>query len=109
MQRPVHHVLQHAPGLGWRTRGAVARGLVPRAVQDLFAAVHASSEKHLIRVSYLEIYNEEVRDLLARGPAREQLRIHEDADGFAYVKGLTWRTTASEGDVLQALAVRLAA
>ena len=77
-------------------------GLVPRAVQDIFKAVADSSQQHLVRISYLEVYNEEVRDLLSRSNGT-QLRIHEDAEGFAYVKGLTWKTAGCEPDVFSAL------
>ena len=40
-----------------------------------------------VRVSFLEIYNEDVRDLLSSNP-RSALEIREDADGSVYVKGL---------------------
>lgn len=40
-----------------------------------------------VRVSFLEIYNEDVRDLLSSNP-RNALEIREDADGSVYVKGL---------------------
>ena len=83
-------------------------GLVPRAVQDIFKAVADSTQQHLVRISYLEVYNEEVRDLLTRSSSNSssQLRIHEDAEGFAYVKGLTWQTAGSEADVFSALQVK---
>ena len=81
-------------------------GLVPRAVQDIFQAVADSSQQHLVRISYLEVYNEEVRDLLSRSSGT-QLRIHEDAEGFAYVKGLTWKTAGCEADVFSALQASL--
>jgi hypothetical protein len=45
-------------------------GIVPRAVFDVFAAVEAASSagsgaRFALRVSYLEVYNEEINDLLA--------------------------------------------
>ena len=42
-------------------------GVMTRAVEDIFAAVAAAGEKRVfdIKASYMEIYNEEIRDLLA--------------------------------------------
>ena len=37
--------------------------------------------------SYLEIYNEEIRDLLSENP-KLKLQLHENKDTGAYVKGL---------------------
>jgi kinesin family protein 3/17 len=41
----------------------------------------------MIRVSMLEIYNEEVVDLL-EGSRKKKLQIHEEKENGAYVKGL---------------------
>lgn len=43
--------------------------------------------RFLVRVSYLELYNEEVRDLLSKDP-RKRLDIRERADVGVYVKDL---------------------
>ncbi|KAG0239555.1 NADH-ubiquinone oxidoreductase chain 1 [Mortierella sp. GBA43] len=52
-------------------------GITPRAVEDVFKYIHENSEREfLLRVSYLEIYNESIRDLLS--PEAIDLRIHED-------------------------------
>ncbi len=41
-------------------------GLIERSIWDLFDLLDASEEKaFLLRVSYMEIYNEHVSDLLA--------------------------------------------
>ena len=42
------------------------RGIIPRAVKDIFAycADHADSRSFLLRVSYMEIYNETITDLI---------------------------------------------
>lgn len=45
-------------------------GLIGRAVADVFAYIRAHPNKEfLLRASYLEIYNEQLRDLLADPPA----------------------------------------
>ncbi|KAG0309260.1 hypothetical protein BGZ98_004109 [Dissophora globulifera] len=52
-------------------------GITPRAVEDVFKYIRENSEREfLLRVSYLEIYNESIRDLLS--PEAIDLRIHED-------------------------------
>jgi len=41
------------------------RGIIPRAFQHIFESIQvAENTKFLVHASYLEIYNEEIRDLL---------------------------------------------
>ena len=52
------------------------RGIMPRAVSDLFKILQKKKNKEFrIQVSYIEIYNEEIRDLLG---SREEIKLHED-------------------------------
>lgn len=52
------------------------RGIMPRSVSDLFKLLQKQKNKEFrIQVSYVEIYNEEIRDLLGN---REELKLHED-------------------------------
>ena len=57
-----------------------------------------------MRASYLEIYNEEVRDLLAANP-RAALELREDADGGVYAKGLHAFLVQSPADLASVLQV----
>ena len=41
----------------------------------------------LVRASYLEIYNEDIRDLLSKN-SQQKLELKETADKGVYVKGL---------------------
>jgi hypothetical protein len=43
------------------------RGIIPKSVRHIFGCIDASSgeKKFLVRCSYLEIYNEQVLDLLS--------------------------------------------
>ena len=43
----------------------------------------------MIRASYLEIYNEEVRDLLSKNP-KNKLELKEKPDSGVYVKDLSF-------------------
>ncbi|KAK9819166.1 hypothetical protein WJX81_001387 [Elliptochloris bilobata] len=66
------------------------RGVIPRAFDQIFAFIQGGdcgASHFLVRASYLEIYNEDVRDLLASNP-RNALDVREDAEGSVYAKGL---------------------
>ena len=65
------------------------RGIIPNSFQHIFDFVaDASSQQFLVRASYLEIYNEEIRDLLSKNP-KNSLQLKEDIDSGTYVKDLT--------------------
>ena len=45
------------------------RGMVPRALRHLFQEIHSDMDRsYQVHVSFLEIYNEELYDLLAENP-----------------------------------------
>ena len=52
----------------------------------------------MVRVSYLEIYNEEVRDLLSKNP-KNRLELHEKVDSGVYVKDLSYFAAKSSDEV----------
>jgi hypothetical protein len=57
------------------------QGIIPRAVESIFAKIE-SQNKPIITVSYLELYNEDLVDLLvARSSASEGPVIREDGTG----------------------------
>lgn len=65
------------------------RGVIPTSFEQIFEAVKLSTEmEFLIRCSYLEIYNEEIRDLLGEDP-KLKCELKEDPTKGVYVKGLT--------------------
>ncbi|KAI9867605.1 MAG: Kinesin heavy chain [Trichoglossum hirsutum] len=65
-----------------------SRGIIPRIVEQIFASILASPEniEYTVRVSYMEIYMERIRDLLA--PQNDNLPVHEEKNRGVYVKGL---------------------
>ena len=69
----------------------VLKGIMPRSFEDVFQRIEEDSEKtqFLIRASYLEIYNEEVRDLLSKNP-KNKLDLHEKTDSGVYVRDLSF-------------------
>jgi hypothetical protein len=51
--------------MGWvRQGGRDQAGVIPRALFDLFAQVGAAERPPTVRMSYLELYNEDLYDLL---------------------------------------------
>ncbi|CAO3680266.1 unnamed protein product [Umbelopsis ramanniana] len=77
-------------------------GVVPRAVNDVFAIISETTEKEfLLRVSYLEIYNETLKDLLA--PDSDDLRIHEDKKRGVYVSSLKEEIVTSPRHVMKVI------
>eukprot|EP00978_Attheya_sp_CCMP212_P000924 scaffold1975_cov54-Attheya_sp.AAC.1 len=75
------------------------RGIIPNAFRHIFDHVAlGSKEKYLIRASYFEIYNEQIRDLLSKTPGRS-LDLKESTDIGVYVKDLTSRTVTSVSEI----------
>ena len=67
------------------------KGIIPRAFAQIFQAIEvkgSSSVEFLVRASYLEIYNEEIRDLLSKNAANK-LELKESPDTGVYVRDLT--------------------
>ncbi|KAI3384564.1 hypothetical protein SNEBB_003630 [Seison nebaliae] len=68
------------------------RGIIPNSFVHLFKEIEAANEteKFLVRVSYFEIYNEEIRDLFTKNT--KALEIKESPDKGVYVKDLMEKT-----------------
>ncbi|KAM3067734.1 Kinesin heavy chain [Clarireedia jacksonii] len=64
------------------------RGVIPRIVEQIFASILSSpgTIEYTVRVSYMEIYMERIRDLLQ--PQNDNLPVHEEKNRGVYVKGL---------------------
>ncbi|KAG8506658.1 Kinesin-like protein KIF17, partial [Galemys pyrenaicus] len=71
------------------------KGIIPRAFEHVFESVQcAENTKFLVRASYLEIYNEDVRDLLG-ADTKQKLELKEHPEKGVYVKGLSMHTVHS--------------
>ncbi|CAN6304588.1 unnamed protein product [Urochloa humidicola] len=77
-------------------------GIIPLAIKDVFSMIQDSpGREFLLRVSYLEIYNEVINDLL--DPTGQNLRVREDAQG-TYVEGIKEEVVLSPGHALSFIA-----
>ncbi|XP_044954338.1 kinesin-like protein KIN-7D, chloroplastic isoform X3 [Hordeum vulgare subsp. vulgare] len=77
-------------------------GIIPLAVKDAFSIIQETPNREfLLRVSYLEIYNEVVNDLL--NPAGQSLRIREDPQG-TFVEGIKEEVVLSPAHALSLIA-----
>ena len=79
------------------------KGIIPRIVEQIFTSIMQSdgSIEFTVKVSYMEIYMEKIRDLLV--PQNDNLPIHEDKARGVYVKGLGEFYVGSVGEVYQVL------
>ena len=86
--------------------GTEQAGIIPRLVESLFGGIE-DSDAHLeftVKLSYIEIYNERVRDLLTtRSSGADNLKIREGARGV-YIEGVTEVYVSSHEQVLEILA-----
>ncbi|KAL5184931.1 Kinesin-like protein KIN-7O [Glycine soja] len=87
-------------GKTYTMRGTKAEpGVIPLAVHDLFQIIQQDVDREfLLRMSYMEIYNEEINDLLA--PEHRKLQIHENLERGIYVAGLREEIVASPEQIL---------
>nr|CAB3259107.1 chromosome-associated kinesin KIF4A [Phallusia mammillata] len=78
-------------------------GVIPRVINDLFNGIESRSKfKFCIKVSYVEIYKEELKDLLAPEQNRQSnLAIRENPDGSIRIAGLTEVTVSSPCETLE--------
>lgn len=71
-------------------------GVIPRAVRQIFDTLEAQNADYTMKVTFLELYNEEVTDLLAsedyarftEDRQRKPISLMEDGKGCVFVRGL---------------------
>ncbi|KAI6175419.1 Kinesin domain containing protein [Aphelenchoides bicaudatus] len=80
----------------------VHRGVIPRTFEQIFESIATIEQtKFLVHVSYLEIYNEEIRDLLGEAKQQTKLDIKENGDRGIYVAGLSMHVCHDVKDCLR--------
>ncbi|XP_077393947.1 kinesin family member 3Cb [Festucalex cinctus] len=93
---------QTGTGKTWTMRGVPAdpekRGVIPNAFHHIFAHISRTrGHKYLVRSSYLEIYQEEIRDLLLE--SGRKLELKESPEEGVYVKDLSWVVTKDPAEM----------
>ncbi|XP_067227863.1 kinesin-like protein KIF3B [Chanodichthys erythropterus] len=75
------------------------RGVIPNSFEHIFTHISRSqNQQYLVRASYLEIYQEEIRDLLSKDQMR-RLELKERPDTGVYVKDLSSFVTKSVREI----------
>ncbi|CAG8537430.1 10988_t:CDS:2 [Rhizophagus irregularis] len=86
------------------------KGIIPRAVSTLFSSMESAqykTRKFSIKVSFIEIYNEDLIDLLGEGDgeSRPQVLIREDSKGNILWSGLQEIKVNSVEEVISSHAI----
>ncbi|KPU76317.1 uncharacterized protein Dana_GF11865, isoform D [Drosophila ananassae] len=79
-----------------------SKGIIPRLCDKLFSAIANKSTPELmykVEVSYMEIYNEKVHDLLDPKPNKQSLKVREHNVLGPYVDGLSQLAVTSYQDI----------
>ena len=84
------------------------RGIIPRAINQIYQEVGRGLDHDFnIMVSFLEIYNEQIFDLLSDEPrdayGASQISIQDDAKGEVHVRGLSLVHAKNEEEALNLL------
>ncbi|BFZ03932.1 hypothetical protein BsWGS_06970 [Bradybaena similaris] len=74
-------------------------GVIPNSFEQIFQHISQSeNQQYLVRASYLEIYQEEIRDLLSKDQSK-RLELKERTDTGVYVKDLSSFVTKSVKEI----------
>ncbi|XP_031214445.1 kinesin-like protein KIF27 isoform X2 [Mastomys coucha] len=82
------------------------KGIIPRAIQEIFQSISENpSIDFKIKVSYIEVYKEDLRDLLELETSMKDLHIREDEKGNTVIVGAKECQVESVEDVMSLLQV----
>ncbi|KAK9500315.1 hypothetical protein O3M35_001599 [Rhynocoris fuscipes] len=85
--------------------GTENKGVIPRSFEQIFTHISRTSDmQYLVRASYLEIYQEEIRDLLDSTP-KKRYELRESADTGVYVKDLQSFVCKSVNEIEHVMAI----
>ncbi|KAJ8945642.1 hypothetical protein NQ314_009177, partial [Rhamnusium bicolor] len=76
-------------------------GCIPRAATHIFEQLQLDRNENNVKVSYLELYNEEIRDLLSDDESLLAMRIYNDTKGSVFIHGLTEVSVHDSEDILK--------
>ncbi|KAH6837815.1 P-loop containing nucleoside triphosphate hydrolases superfamily protein [Perilla frutescens var. hirtella] len=87
-------------------------GVIPRAVKQIFDTLESQNAEYSVKVTFLELYNEEITDLLApddlskvalEDKQKKQLPLMEDGKGGVLVRGLEEEIVTSAYEIFTLL------
>ncbi|KAJ6833050.1 kinesin-like protein KIN-5C [Iris pallida] len=87
-------------------------GVIPRAVKQIFDTLESQNAEYSVKVTFLELYNEEITDLLApeeitkvvlEEKQKKQLPLMEDGKGGVLVRGLEEEVVTSATEIFSLL------
>ncbi|KAF8403314.1 hypothetical protein HHK36_011416 [Tetracentron sinense] len=87
-------------------------GVIPRAVKQIFDTLEGQNAEYSVKVTFLELYNEEITDLLApeelskvsmEEKQKKQLPLMEDGKGGVLVRGLEEEIVTSANEIFTLL------
>ncbi|XP_010943824.1 kinesin-like protein KIN-5C isoform X2 [Elaeis guineensis] len=87
-------------------------GVIPRAVKQIFDTLESQNAEYSVKVTFLELYNEEITDLLApeelskisvEDRQKKPLPLMEDGKGGVLVRGLEEEIVTSAGEIFSLL------
>ncbi|CAA7042218.1 unnamed protein product [Microthlaspi erraticum] len=94
---------------GMRNKGGdlpAEAGVIPRAVRHIFETLEAQNADYNMKVTFLELYNEEVTDLLAQDASsddnvkqKKPVSLMEDGKGCVVLRGLEEEVVYSANDI----------
>lgn len=92
---------------------ATSPGVIPLAITDIFSYIRETPQREfLLRVSYLEIYNEKINDLLSTpvggtvggGNGQDEIKLREDSKRGVYATPLKEEIVQSPTQLLRVIA-----
>ena len=85
-------------------------GVIPRAVRQIFETLEAQNAEYYMKVTFLELYNEEITDLLAPDElkivddkSKKPIALMEDGKGGVFVRGLEEEIVSSAREIYKIL------
>lgn len=93
-------------GKTWTMVGSAAQpGIMIRTMRDVFQQIEElrAQRQFNVSLSYLEIYNEQIRDLLSLTPSSQPLALREERDGSMTIAGLSSHSPHTAEEVFSML------
>ncbi|CAK9161854.1 unnamed protein product [Ilex paraguariensis] len=86
-------------------------GVIPRAVRQIFDILEAQNAEYSMKVTFLELYNEEISDLLAieecskftDDKSKKPIALMEDGRGGVFVRGLEEEIVCTANEIYKIL------